>query len=323
MSSGPRPHTTSRRAVLGTAAWAVPAIGLATATPARAASLGSSVDVVFPPPTPRPVTASLADAYALVRDAAGAPAPGVVVTFTAAGSCFFGEPGGTTAVVRTDADGRARAVGLTASPTAGTAMLRASLASGESATSSMPVATGIEYDLRAVAIGSLVDERRAYREDPDGVDTWTGQDVYLEQRDLTFATRVHNAGRAVAAGVTLQITLGHAGNSPVNAPVLDLAAVDGDAAAIGISTATVAAVGGVVGGSAQTDPLRRSFRLMTDIPLDATFTLFFRTRTAHHPSRGITVSGNQMRLDVRPPSGATNLDVLHPAASPAWALRVP
>jgi hypothetical protein len=116
----------SRRGVVIAAAWAVPVITLAVATPAFAASANASLTLVWGNGSAARFTgASLADATATVVSRGGSWDVGENVTFTVlSGPASFG--GGAFAVIPTGPAGTAMATGLTATGV-GTVVLQASV----------------------------------------------------------------------------------------------------------------------------------------------------------------------------------------------------
>lgn len=115
----------SRRTVVAAAAWSVPAIGLAVATPAHAASVGGlRVVVTVPRPTTRPVGSDLSDVTATLVDDAGRPVPSTRLRLLAFGAAEFADGAGTRTVT-TNGAGVARFEQLVAASTPGVAAVRA------------------------------------------------------------------------------------------------------------------------------------------------------------------------------------------------------
>jgi len=104
----------SRRSVVVAAAWAVPVVSIALATPAHAASPNSRLSLSFRDDEPRRLGSDLSDGTASVVSQNGTPVPNETVTFTVTGPASF--PGGsTTFTTVTNAAGLAVAAGLVAS----------------------------------------------------------------------------------------------------------------------------------------------------------------------------------------------------------------
>ncbi|PZF61714.1 hypothetical protein DEI81_09920 [Curtobacterium sp. MCBD17_013] len=129
----------SRRSIVLAGAWSVPAIALATATPAHAASDSATITVSFADSAPRAPGSSLADGTATVRSGSGVPLPNETVVLTVSGPASFGSPGTTTITVTTDAAGQATAAGLTAGTTNGTVTLTATVTGAGTATATISV----------------------------------------------------------------------------------------------------------------------------------------------------------------------------------------
>ena len=141
-SPGRRP---SRRTVLQSAAWSVPVLTVAIATPAVAASAQSTISTSFANMTPRLSGSSLADGTALVKSANGLPVPGERVTFTVTGPAYFGTPGVTSYTTATNSAGVATATGLTAAAAAGTVALTATAAGIAPASATIGVINSVTF----------------------------------------------------------------------------------------------------------------------------------------------------------------------------------
>lgn len=149
-----------RRTVLTAAALTAPAIALSVATPARAASAGSTIRV------DGPTEAAVGDVLtgtitATITSANGVPLPGETVTFTLAPTTLGTFPGGTTtATTTTNAAGQATAPDLTLTRTG--ALTITATNSGHTATISIPIADN-------AATGAIAFSAPAYATTPGGV----------------------------------------------------------------------------------------------------------------------------------------------------------
>lgn len=154
----------SRRSVVTAAAWAVPVVSIALATPAHAASSNARITIGFPDEAPRGLGADLSDASVLVVSQNGVPLPGETVTFTVTGPASFPD-GALTFTTVTNAAGVAVASGLLASLLAGGVVTLTATASGVA-----PVQTTItvvQTGLFAVPVTAGDREQPAARQIPD------------------------------------------------------------------------------------------------------------------------------------------------------------
>lgn len=110
----------TRRTVVHAAAWSVPAISLAVATPARAASRQTfTVRITIPDPQSRPVGADLSDLSAtLLIDGQPAPAGHALLIVVNGSAAWSGSTDAGKTLI-TDASGRVRFTGLSATSTPG------------------------------------------------------------------------------------------------------------------------------------------------------------------------------------------------------------
>jgi hypothetical protein len=186
------PSLPSRRSVVVAAAWAVPVVSIALATPAHAASSNARVTIGFPDDAPRGLGADLSDATVLVVSQNGVPLPGESVTFTVTGPAAFAD-GATSFTTVTNGAGVAVPTGLLASLLAGGVVTLTATVSGVAPVQDTITIT--QSGLFAVRVTAGDRQPPAARQIPDA----TGD---IAQVSSATVYLVGDAGRAGSTAVT-------------------------------------------------------------------------------------------------------------------------
>ena len=192
----------SRRSVVTAAAWAVPVVSIALATPAHAASSNARATIGFSNELPRALGSDLSDASVLVLSQNGVPLANETVTLTVTGPASFG--GSTTWTTVTNAAGVAVATGLVASAAeGGVVTLTATVAGVAPVTATVTV---VQEGLFLVPVTAGTGDQPASRQIPDA----TGNIAHVSAATVTLPgqpgqvayTAVTTTGEVWALGAT-------------------------------------------------------------------------------------------------------------------------
>ena len=176
----------SRRAVVKGAAWSIPVIAAAAATPMSAAS---GETIVGTPPTASAVCSPVGEFSVTIQTAAGTPLAGLAVTITLPPG--FSWPSGSNPQVRaTDANGKVTVIGVTGPSTPGTYQVLASATiDGQTVSTYIPIMIQGTWLVTGPGVGGTA-PRLVYT-NPTNVDVLGESNCFAFCIEHRYTTRPH------------------------------------------------------------------------------------------------------------------------------------